>query len=550
MESSLNVVYNTYSLNIVYYIFINPDRDWKIIVNGQVRDLVISKVIYKKIYIHICCVKPELIKECKKLIDNLLKENVIYSESYVNYYEYPGILLLHNLCKKEPESIFFYMHSKGMMFNNNYFIRSITEQPVLRSLLYNSKKAMEQFNNKSINKVGLWVSERGFIWLNFFYIRGKYLDFEPEINSNRFYYESYIGKGDYTDCYSLVNESVCYHDQPHVVELICNLKNVPMLNDINTHFSKLIKEYTFYYGTEDTLLDITDVIFKNNTNLIYIPSGEDKRSGLYSDPAFGKLKQIFIKKPNGKTYNYPYYTSIYLDINEHSFYTVDDLPPEFLKLKENFNETENKLKKLQSDLILNFGTFEDEYPEQIMSMKFIKGNEKVLEIGGNIGRNSLIISKLLCDSSNLVTLECDPVSYNKLLINRNLNNLKFNTVCAGLSKRKLIQQEWNTIIKPDGDVPDGYKLVNTVDLNDLYTNYFIFDTLVLDCEGAFYYILQDFPDIIKPVKLIIMENDYLDITRKNYIDSVFKQNNFNVVYSKHGGWGPCFDNFYEVWKKN
>jgi len=537
------------SLNIVYYIFINPDRDWKIIVNGQVRDLVVGKIVYKQIYIHICCIKPELIEECKKLINNYLK-NVIYSESSINQYEYPGLLLLYNLCQEEPESIFFYMHSKGMMFNNNYYIRSITEQPVLRSMLYNCEKAMEQFENKSINKVGLWVSEHGFIWLNFFYIRGSYLNFAPEINSNRYYYESYIGKGDYTDCYSLVNESICCHDQPHVVELICNLKNVPLLNEINTHFSKLIKEYTFYYGTEDNLLDITETVFRENGNLIYIPSGEDNRSGLFSDPAFGKLKKIFIKKPDGVTYSYPYYTSIYLDINEHSFYTVDDIPDEFLKLKENFKKTEKELKKMQSEFILNFGNFDEEYPEQIMSMKYIKGNEKVLEIGGNIGRNSLIISKLLNNSTNLVTLECDPVSYNKLMINRNLNNLKFNVVNAALSKKELIQKGWNTIIKPDGDIPDGYKPVKTISLNDLYHTYFLFDTLVLDCEGAFYYILQDFPEILDPVKLIIVENDYFEISHKLYIDNILKQNNFYVAYTQPGGWGPCFNNFYEVWKKD
>ena len=73
--------------------------------------------------------------------------------------------------------------------------------------------------------------------------------------------------------------------------------------------------------------------------------------------------------------------------------------------------------------------------------------------------------------------------------------------------------------------------------------------MILDCEGAFSYILEDMPEILKNINLIIMENDYWDINRKNFIDKVLKENGFYVVYSKEGGWGPCFKNFFEVWKK-
>jgi hypothetical protein len=47
-----------------------------------------------------------------------------------------------------------------------------------------------------------------------------------------------------------------------------------------------------------------------------------------------------------------------------------------------------------------------------------------------------------------------------------------------------------------------------------------------------------------------MENDYLDISHKLYIDNTLKENNFYVAYTQPGGWGPCFNNFYEVWKKD
>ena len=63
-----------------------------------------------------------------------------------------------------------------------------------------------------------------------------------------------------------------------------------------------------------------------------------------------------------------------------------------------------------------------------------------------------------------------------------------------------------------------------------------FDTLVLDCEGAFYYFLMDMPEILNNINLIIMENDYKYISQKNYIHNVLSINNFRVEYSESGGW--------------
>lgn len=216
--------------------------------------------------------------------------------------------------------------------------------------------------------------------------------------------------------------------------------------------------------------------------------------------------------------------------------------------KSNINENEiiNKLNYLHSKLKIEYGSFDDEVPEQKMSIRYLKGNEKVLEIGGNIGRNSLIISSLLKNSNNLITLECNKEIYEQLIKNRDLNNLNFNIENSALSKRKIIQKEWDTI--PSEILLPGYEWVNTITFDELQKKYNIeFDTLVLDCEGAFYYILQDFPEILNNIKLIIMENDYHNINHKIYIDEILKNNNFYISYSEKGGWNPCYDNFFETW---
>jgi hypothetical protein len=71
----------------------------------------------------------------------------------------------------------------------------------------------------------------------------------------------------------------------------------------------------------------------------------------------------------------------------------------------------------------------------------------------------------------------------------------------------------------------------------------------MDYEGAFYYILQDFLEILTHIKTVIMENDYKIIDHKLYVDNVLKQNNFKRCYVKCGGWEPCETYFFEVCKK-
>lgn len=63
---------------------------------------------------------------------------------------------------------------------------------------------------------------------------------------------------------------------------------------------------------------------------------------------------------------------------------------------------------------------------------------------------------------------------------------------------------------------------------------------------------MDMPEILNNINLIIMENDYHDISNKQYVDKILTQHNFYRDYVEYegGGWGPCYHNFFEVWKKD
>jgi len=290
-----------------------------------------------------------------------------------------------------------------------------------------------------------------------------------------------------------------------------------------------------YYGADNHYIDVTDICARkvNDNNIITIPCGDHSRAAHFTDPIFGTKKKIVIEH-NGIITNYDDSYTIRINL----------LTAEISKRCE--HDVNTKISLIHSTLKINHGSFNDELPEQKMAVRYLTGTEKVLEIGGNIGRNSLVIASIV--GNNFVTLECDTEIAKQLTENRDMNQFTFHIECSALSNRKLIQKGWDTM--PSDILHEGYTWVNTITLGQLKAKYNIeFDTLVLDCEGAFYYIVMDMPEILHNIKLIIMENDYMDISKKNYVDQVLKDNNFNREYVEQGGWGPCMNNFFEVWKK-
>lgn len=216
------------------------------------------------------------------------------------------------------------------------------------------------------------------------------------------------------------------------------------------------------------------------------------------------------------------------------------------------------LTSLHSQLRLQHGTFSDEYPEQLMAIRFIPTDARVLELGGNIGRNSCIIGKILDDSTNLVTFESSPIIAKQLRENRDLNNLHFFIENGAISKVPLIQNGWNT--KPSDECPPGYFPVKIMSFDELQAKYSIeFNVLVADCEGALYQILKDEPGLLENIQLILVENDYHNDpfgTQYQFTKEMFEKNGFQLIYSEPGPrWAtPLFpstiDIFYQVWSKN
>ena len=289
------------------------------------------------------------------------------------------------------------------------------------------------------------------------------------------------------------------------------------------------------YGINGNTIDVTSICYSTllHNDIITIPSNDFTRANYFTDPLLGIQKKVYIMV-NNNVLEYDYQHTITINIVTNNIQAVCD------------NDIDNKLLQIHSKLRMNYGNIVHELPEQKMAVRYLTGKEKVLEIGGNIGRNSLVIASILHDQKNQVTLESDANIAIQLTENRDNNQYTFHIENAALSKRKLIQKGWDTV--PSDTLLDGYNWVKTITLEELRAKYPIaFDTLVLDCEGAFYYILMDMPDILSGITLIIMENDYGNITHKQYIDNVMQENGFKRNYVEGGGWGCCANNFYEAW---
>ena len=192
---------------IVYYIYINPKANWKCIVGGQINDLKhVGLLDLATLHCVICAENENLIEECKSFIN---QEKFIYTTTTINNYEYPGLLKLYELGKMYPESIFLYMHSKGMVFNNGANqSRNIFELLVFRNTIKYHKYIISIFKKYDfIEKAGLFPDHSGIIWWNFYWIKGSFFkdNHPPEITPDRYYYESGYIKSAKVNCFNLIS---------------------------------------------------------------------------------------------------------------------------------------------------------------------------------------------------------------------------------------------------------------------------------------------------------------------------------------------------------
>lgn len=214
------------SIRIVYFIYLNPKKSWQDIIFGQLYDICKSTILLQDntpLYLHlVICdeydIKGNLVSDIYNIFQNDTSGrspiSIDIELQKENLYEYHGIKKMHSLACLFPNDIFLYMHSKGMVFSGGMNGRNPIEVIMTRGLINQWETVIDIFQRfKSVNKIGFFPSNDGFIWFNFFWVRGTYIASckEPIITEDRYYYESYLGREGtktHIDCYSLFHNSV------------------------------------------------------------------------------------------------------------------------------------------------------------------------------------------------------------------------------------------------------------------------------------------------------------------------------------------------------
>lgn len=310
------------------------------------------------------------------------------------------------------------------------------------------------------------------------------------------------------------------------------------------------------YGVKEQVMDVTYTAFekclkkiRENTYVLSIPQSDFDRAVIFGDPYYGMPKTITVQVDNEPIQVFGQeIVDIQMTEEDVIAFRKTISPPGLLQAAV------QKLHEIHNNVKFQGGSMRDEEPEQLMTVMYLRPSDRVLELGSNFGRNSLTISSLLTNPSRqLVTLECHPAYFGRLLSNRDLNlpNCNFCAENAALSHRPLSISGWQSKPLEDGkDVPLGSVLVRTITFPELEVKYNItFDTLVADCEGALYWILMDEPHLFDNMHTVIMENDYFEQAHKEFVDKALRDAGFKRVYVRSGGWGPCEACFYETWQK-
>lgn len=192
-----------YNLYIVYFIncLVNPNYfDWlKYQLNymvKQVNNKNIKELDKREIFI-IATIKKSEKKIFMKKIHLFFPEFKFKIEFFNNeQYEYQGINKVWELGQihNNKNDIILYYHSKGITRYKTYkFNKNDNYNIILKDI----KKIFNIFDKFSeIDKIGYSCGGIGWIWYNFWYVRGSYINFveKPIITNRRHYYEDWLGR--------------------------------------------------------------------------------------------------------------------------------------------------------------------------------------------------------------------------------------------------------------------------------------------------------------------------------------------------------------------
>ena len=217
-------------------------------------------------------------------------------------------------------------------------------------------------------------------------------------------------------------------------------------------------------------------------------------------------------------------------------------------------ETSTNLHHLHQQLNIYDHNICDELPEQLMNLQYISPGDRVLELGANIGRSTLVLAHQVGPYGSVTASEVNPEIRKELERILSLNKVTQRTkVIPAIGKTNFIYRDWTSKLwdeNTEKTIPKGWTFAKSI--NYPKSN---FNVLVADCEGCILPLLEQYPDMLNGIEKIIIENDADDNTTKKIQNSIKKEGFTSklCIPIEHGYWNKHSKNskecFYQLWVK-
>ena len=205
-------------IGIVYFVYINPLKNYRKFILGQLNDVKRSGILTEA-ELHLVVSNPKADENAENFIKNLPYECASIEIYHENTYEYHGIHRIYTLALKDEYDYLIYFHTKGMSYKNKYLLPIFNIRCIREKLLtlYTFRRYRQTLSfldaHPHIVRAGFApmrpdLSEVGtcddgtfdigaghdFLWYNFFWVRSEFVRLleEPTLEDNRFYYESWL----------------------------------------------------------------------------------------------------------------------------------------------------------------------------------------------------------------------------------------------------------------------------------------------------------------------------------------------------------------------
>ena len=175
--------------------------------------------------------------------------------------------------------------------------------------------------------------------------------------------------------------------------------------------------------------------------------------------------------------------------------------------------------------------------EQSVVDQIINENCVVLELGARYGMVSCKINRKLKDPTKQVSVEPDPLVWNALEKNRDINKCNFYILKGAVSRVPL------TFFNHDLPYASFTTKADTEDVNRLTLDdleklcNLKFNTLVADCEGFLGQFFEENPHMYEQLQLIFFEKDGIHICNYDIIiDNLIKYKFTCILQGDHQVW--------------